>query len=201
MTHCRNGIAFVHPTALVALVGLFSLTATGAGAEDMMGRNKAKESGVYVGLNYADVDTDGSNLDGTSFEYSGDGVGFLLGYRVDQNWRVEYQFQDNDYDDVTASTGNKLQNIESDIDIFSIIYQAHMGKWSPYARLAYVDSEVSETLVGAGGSPTESETISESGEAFGLGVDFNIGDRLAFRVDFTKGDEHDIFTLGPIYHF
>ena len=55
-------------------------------------------------LNYADVNTDGSNLDGTSFEYSGDGVGFLLGYRVDQNWRVEYQFQDNDYDDVTAST-------------------------------------------------------------------------------------------------
>ena len=64
--------------------------------------------------------------------------------------------------------------------------------------LAYVDSEVSETLVGAGGSPTESETISESGEAFGLGVDFNIGDRLAFRVDFTKGDEHDIFTLGTV---
>ena len=58
MTHCRNGIAFVHPTALVALVGLFSLTATGAGAEDMMGMNKAKESGVYVGLNYADVQND-----------------------------------------------------------------------------------------------------------------------------------------------
>ena len=36
---------------------------------------------------------------------------------------------------------------EDDIDIFSIIYQAHMGKWSPYARLAYVDSEVSETFV------------------------------------------------------
>ena len=44
-------------------------------------------------------------------------------------------------------------------------------------------------------------STSESGIAVGLGVDFNIGDRLAFRVDFTKGDEHDIFTLGPIYHF
>ena len=202
MTYFQNSFAFVRSAGLLALLGMVALAASSADAQDMMGMNKAKESGIYVGLNYANVENDSIfSLDSTPAEYEGDNFSFFVGYRFMEKWLVEYQMLDAEYDDIVSDLGNRLYDIEDEIEIFSVIFQTHMGKWHPFLRLAHYDSELSETYGSASGSFEYTESFFDSGTALGAGVDFDIADRLAFRVDYTKTDDHDIITLGPIYHF
>jgi opacity protein-like surface antigen len=196
MTHCRDGIAFVHPTALVALVGLFSLTATGAGAEDMMGMNKAKESGVYVGLNYArsEVDTAAGSVDG-------DGETLLIGYRFNDTVRVEYSRESVDYDDITNYFNIDRISTEGDFQFLSLIYQAHFDNWQPYVRLALGDSEVDEVQYLNDGT-VQNFSASDSGIAVGFGVDYAVTDSFSLRADFVSySEDQDVLNIGPIYHF
>ena len=78
----------------------------------MMGMNKAKESGVYVGLNYARSE-------------------WIQVLRL-----IGYRFNDR-YENIPASHyDDNIISIEGDFQFLSLIFQAHYDKWQPYVRLA-----------------------------------------------------------------
>ena len=175
------------------LVAAFILLLTPVKAQSVDGGAITKTPGAYVGINYAD-----SDLDDVFVDTSGDGYGFTVGYRMNEAWRTEFQYQTIDYDNVTL-LGVPVTNIKGDFWFLGVVWQSHAGdrdQWQPYARLAYADSEVKETQR----SVTYKST--DDGFVLSFGVDYAVNENLGLRFDYSEySDAQTVLSFGPIWHF
>ncbi|MCH1568517.1 MAG: hypothetical protein L7U47_03820 [Alphaproteobacteria bacterium] len=57
-------------------------------------------------------------------DIDGDGTGFLIGYRMSPELRIEFETQDIDYDDLTVD-GTRIHNFEGEFTTFSIVLSSH----------------------------------------------------------------------------
>lgn len=176
----------------VALV-LSALAVTSTKAQSL-DNDSAASSGFYVGYGIVErsVESNFGDLDG-------DGSSIIFGYRHDKNLSYELEIQDIDYDDLVVDD-IRVHDTTGEFTYFSIIWSGQYGAVEPYARIIFGDSDVSARATQ--GDLTTSETVSDSGEAFGVGLNYAFTENFVVRADFTVQSEHqDVLTIAPIWRF
>jgi outer membrane protein W len=175
-------------------------------------QEQSDETGAYVGVNWARSDLDGYQETGSTYnigipDTKGDGFGFTFGYRINENWRAEAEFQQIDYDSTPVSVNRiavgEICSFESDWRAFSLVWQTKMGarnQFRPFIKLAHVEMDTSFTFR-APGYEEESYSGDESGRAESLGFDYMMTEEMFLRGQITFFDGEDVIAIGPIWHF
>lgn len=179
-------------TTFGAIGALLTLTSLAQAQDSMSVANT--EQGYYVG--YVQVQR---TVESSFGDIDGDGTGFLIGYRMSPELRIELETQDIDYDDLTVD-GTRIHNFEGEFTTFSIVLSSHYNNWELYGKITLGDSEV--TALETTGDTTSSSLVSDSGEAFGFGFDYHITENFSLRGDYTIQSEYqDVISFAPIWRF
>ena len=199
------------PATASIVLALSVLTAASASAND--------KDGVYAtiggtllsteldlsGLEIADLQLDLGTEDADITMITG-----RLGYRLNDYFAIEgelgFGLGGDDFDrvvpvDVLGTPVNVDTNVSLDVDNYYIGFARGIfpvsDQFDIFARVGYGEATADGTAVGmAGGfTATASDSVSESGFAYGVGGQYNLTENDGIRADYTRLDDTDIISL------
>ena len=150
----------------------------------LSGTALAEDSPWYVGVHAGQVSVDQSDFDSTN------GIGFMLGYKVNNLVSIE---------GALTSTGEDgdwtVQGVQGSWDMYTAaFYAAFRSSGNLYfkGKLGYLYENVNASISGL-----FSDSASDSGFSYGVGAGWKIGDGLGLELEYTIIEEDiDFISLG-----
>lgn len=203
---CKSHIGFSLAIWLSTI--FFAHALQSARAEN--GMKPYEETGFYVGMTWdrAELSNESSDVDADT---DGTAIGWSVGYRLNENWRLEYHSTSVEFDDTRAGIPSvSVTDIEGDYQDLMVLYTEKHGDWLPYFGISYSELDFTEThapldgpIFRRAGGTIETK---EDGFALMFGTDYPLTDRFHLRADWIIYnadylENHDLIRLGSVFHF